>query len=535
MKEERSILTPCGTQRAVGLRAVVFAALASSLLLLTGCAFFLNAPPEGYFTATPEEGHAPLLVRFNASGSVDRDGTIRSYTWSFGDGTSGSGLATEHRFTASGTYAASLTVADDDGATSQVVHTIHVRPPNAAPVASFTVSPSSAEAGQLVAFDASASLDSDGRILSYTWDYGDGSAGFGVAVQHAFVAAGTYTVTLTAADDDGTTSTQSHSVLITTRNRAPVASFTVSPSPACIAESVRFDAQASYDPDGKIVSYTWDFGDGHNGLGAVVTHQYSAAGSYVVRLAVTDDGGATASSTRGLTVSASSSAGVSIARHYEWAYEGLLRTCDLSIPRSLYEEYHSRPRAPLVSRDYDEYVLDPLDADLVRALTSEIAATSGSDYYSVAESALAFVQATIAYVADPGPFDYPRYPAETLVDLIGDCEDTAILYASLVRTLGHGALIVAVDTDRDGVADHMVTFVPVDQAYAETVSCPCSCRAAFWNYGGKLYAIGETAVDGWYIPLGCDPWGLQDPDLKEIWDVSKVDVAPKVERWTPHG
>jgi hypothetical protein len=124
---------------------------------------------------------------------------------------------------------------------------------------------------------------------------------------------------------------------------------------------------------------------------------------------------------------------------------------------------------------------------------------------------------------------------ETLVDLVGDCEDTAILYASLVRTLGQGALIVAVDTDRDGTADHMVTFVPVDQAYADAVSCPNGCAGSFWNYGGSLYALAETAVDGAYLPLGCDPWGLQEPDLKEIWDVSRRDLEPKVAKWIPGG
>jgi PKD repeat protein len=518
-------------QRAVR-TCLAASALLSLGLSLSGCFLFPNAPPAARFTATPEEGHAPLTVRFDASVSHDSDGIITSYAWSFGDGANGSGATPEHRFAVPGTYVVTLTATDDDRATAQASRTIRVGPPDAPPVASFTLSPSSAEVGELVSFNATMSRDPDGRILSYTWGFGDGAVGSGVAVRHAYAAAATYTVTLTVADDDGATDTEARTVSVTTRNQPPIASFTVSPSPAGVSLPVRYDGSASYDPDGRITSYVWDFGDGESGQGAVATHSYRAAGSYVVRLSVTDDRGATGTATRGLTVSETLPGGGVIERHYEWRYKGLSHACDLSIPASLYENYHSRLRGPWTNRDYDEYVLDPLDDDLLRTLASAIVATSGSDYYQIVESALAFVQAVITYALDPGPFEYPRYPVETLVDLVGDCEDTAILYASLVRTLGQGALIVAVDTDKNGQADHMVTFVPVDQAYADAATCPQNCSPSFWEYGGRLYALAETAVDGGYIPLGCDPWGLQAPDLKEVWDVSGVDLAPHAVKWT---
>lgn len=79
----------------------------------------------------------------------------------------------------------------------------------------------------------------------------------------------------------------------------------------------------------------------------------------------------------------------------------------------------------------------------------------------------------------------PRCPVETLVEQAGDCEDTAILYASLVRTLGAGAMLAAVDTD------HVVALVPVDAAYAAGVTQGTS----FWEYGGKLHAFAETTGD----------------------------------------
>ncbi|WP_456487125.1 NosD domain-containing protein, partial [Candidatus Alkanophaga liquidiphilum] len=69
-------------------------------------------------------------------------------------------------------------------------------------------------------------------------------------------------------------------------SQPPVASFTYSPKHPSVNQPVTFDASASYDPDGTIVSYEWDFGDGTTASGVVVTHAYSAAGSYTVTLTV---------------------------------------------------------------------------------------------------------------------------------------------------------------------------------------------------------------------------------------------------------
>jgi len=74
-------------------------------------------------------------------------------------------------------------------------------------------------------------------------------------------------------------------------NRPPVADFTLSPQKGEIPLTVTFDASSSYDPDGTIVSYDWDFGDGSTGKGKVVTYTYDKEGTFSVRLIVTDDKG----------------------------------------------------------------------------------------------------------------------------------------------------------------------------------------------------------------------------------------------------
>ncbi|MGK5114685.1 PKD domain-containing protein [Geodermatophilus sp. CPCC 205506] len=168
--------------------------------------------------------------------------------------------------------------------------------PNAAPSAAFLASVSDAEAS----FDASGSSDSDGAIASYAWDFGDGSTGTGPTVAHQYRATATYTVTLRVTDARGATATTTRPVAIVVPppNQPPTAAFTATTT-GLVA---RVDGSASADADGTVTARAWDFGDGTSGTGATASHAYSAAGTYTVRLTVTDDDGATATTTRDVTV-----------------------------------------------------------------------------------------------------------------------------------------------------------------------------------------------------------------------------------------
>ena len=85
-------------------------------------------------------------------------------------------------------------------------------------------------------------------------------------------------------------------------NQPPTAAFTFTPSAPVADSLLSFDASSSTDPDGTIVQYAWNFGDGTSGSDAPLTHAYAAAGTYTVTLTVTDDGGASDSVSLGVTV-----------------------------------------------------------------------------------------------------------------------------------------------------------------------------------------------------------------------------------------
>jgi len=264
-----------------------------------------NTPPTAAFVFSPTNPQAGGWVQFNASGSSDADGTIVNYTWSFGDGGTGTGSTPWHRFATPGTYLVTLTVTDDDGATHTVTHPIQVGVTNIPPTAVFTYSPASPSVSDWVRFDASGSSDSDGSIASYVWDFGDGlPAGSGSVVYHRFTSAVTYFVTLTVTDDDGASNTASQPVPVGGTSQPPVASFTYVPLSPGIGTPVVFNGQGSYDPDGSIVQHRWDFnGDGvddYTGPSAQIT--YANAGVVYVRLTVVDNDGLTATTTQPIVV-----------------------------------------------------------------------------------------------------------------------------------------------------------------------------------------------------------------------------------------
>jgi PKD repeat protein len=284
---------------------------------------------------------------------------------------------------------------------------------------------------------------------------------------------------------------------------------------------VSFDASASFDADGRITAYDWDFGDGSTGKGLSTEHTYVNPGDHIVTLRVVDNRGA--QGTASLTVPVFGVPEDELLCRYSWRYNGQEQALETLIPEQLYEYYHSQDRQPLVGTyKYDDYVLDPLDdptlSDISKALRAKIDGTD-VDY---AEFALSFVQGGISWEVDAPGFEYPLYPLETLVDKKGDCEDTTILFVSLLRVQDISSTIVAVDTDNDDMPDHVLALVPVDSNFKDQLNCRDGMSMGVYEIEGEFFAIAETAADAdtsGYISLGCDPWGIDKSDFKDTWDL----------------
>ncbi len=173
-----------------------------------------NQPPSAGFTFTT----ADLNAAFTDTSS-DSDGTITSWAWDFGDGATSGAQNPEHTYAAAGTYAVSLTVTDNDGATDTVIHNVTVEsgtPENQPPSAAFTF----ATADLNVTFTDTSS-DSDGTIASWAWNFGDGATSNAQNPEHTYAAAGTYAVNLTVTDNEGATDTVIHDVTVSSGGPDP--------------------------------------------------------------------------------------------------------------------------------------------------------------------------------------------------------------------------------------------------------------------------------------------------------------------------
>ncbi|HEY7613574.1 MAG TPA: PKD domain-containing protein [Gemmatimonadales bacterium] len=252
-----------------------------------------NAPPNAMFTPTCASG----ACRF-ADGSTDPDGTVSSWQWNFGDGTSSTQRNPSHTFASAGTYDVRLTVTDDRGGQGTSMKQVTAEdPPNAPPTADLTWT--------CTGLDCSftdASSDNDGSITAWAWTLGDGETSDVANPSHTYGAEGTYTVSLAVTDDEGAPSapvSKQVTVRLPGSNVNPVAAFTSS----CTDLTCNFTDQST-DEDGRVALWSWSFGDGTTSAAQNPSRTYASGGTYSVTLVVTDDEGGTQQHSASVTVAA---------------------------------------------------------------------------------------------------------------------------------------------------------------------------------------------------------------------------------------
>ena len=248
----------------------------------------VNAPPRANIRA-PARGIPHDDILFDASGSSDRDGKILRYRWDFGDGekSSAGSVTTTHSYATPGTYRISLTVEDDGQSLcsqDEISHEIRINMP---PLGRVNVRKRAA-VGEVVELSATGSADSDGEIVGYEWDFGDGAVAEGESVTHTWQKPGNYLIHLGVRDDAGLPNSLVPATGEIVINAPPVPAVKTK-EVAAAEEYLLFDASASHDPDGDIDEYIWDMGDGVLKQGREVRHAYEAPGTYEGMLTVRDN------------------------------------------------------------------------------------------------------------------------------------------------------------------------------------------------------------------------------------------------------
>lgn len=237
--------------------------------------------PIAAFTQDRVIGQAPLVVRFFNQST----GSVSSHSWSFGDGGSSPEVNPVHTFRNPGVYTVQLTVAGPGGS-SNVSRQINVQSA-VPPVAGFTQDVTSGSSPLTVRFTD----QSTGAVTTRAWNFGDGQTSAELNPAHTFTAVGTYNVILTVSGPGGSSSVTRQITVQNPTIPAPIAALVASQTTGNAPLTVQFDAS---DSSGQIDSYNWDFGDGQLGTGRIVTHTFTAAGEYQVRLLVVGPGGQSA-------------------------------------------------------------------------------------------------------------------------------------------------------------------------------------------------------------------------------------------------
>lgn len=225
----------------------------------------------------------PIGVSFTDTSVPDT--TLIAWAWDFGDGSTSTVQNPSHSYSAAGTYTVTLTVTNILGCTSTSTQTniITVRVP---PTPAFAMS-DSANCTPLTIGFTDQSLDGDGAIVGWNWQFGNGDSALAQNPNYTWTTPGIYTVTLTATDANGCIASTSTTVRA---REIPVANFFSPDTLGCSPRTVRFTNTST--ASATMTYWKWYFGDGDSAvMVSNPVHNYSVDGNYDVTLIVGDQFG----------------------------------------------------------------------------------------------------------------------------------------------------------------------------------------------------------------------------------------------------
>ena len=323
-----------------------FKATGNGHLIITGQEADGDPIPPTAVIHGPTRGSVGEELQFTSTGSSVAVGShVVATEWDFGDGTVINGVSVSHIYQAPGVYLVKLTITDDKGlsdTTSQQVsiEDAAVTPPPPQPPVAVIDAPQQAQVGEAVTFYAGNS-QSVNPILTYAWNFGDGTVGDTETVEKIYTAPGVYTVSLTVIDDQGLRSDAQQQIAIREADQPtaeptveptlpaepeptpettgtppppdagqptpptqPVILVTIDGQPVPVQEvngvkTIMVPAGTVFQIDASEVAaanpnltFSWDMGDGLPPLaGPVIEYSYPQPGSYTVVVTVSDGEG----------------------------------------------------------------------------------------------------------------------------------------------------------------------------------------------------------------------------------------------------
>ncbi len=219
-------------------------------------------------------------------------GSITSWFWDFGDGNVSQQQNPTHNYVNNGPHTITLIVSTNNGCTDTIIKTINVWP---LPQANFS-STKDCE-GEVVVF-TDQSFTQSGNIISWNWDFGDGSTSTQQNPSHQYTAPGTYTVTLTVTTSGGCTDTRPRNLII---YPLPLLNFSTNAAGVCAGSTINI-TNNSTTTNGAINNWFWNFGDGSTSNAYQPSHQYNNPGTYTITLIASTSHGCTDTISQPVTI-----------------------------------------------------------------------------------------------------------------------------------------------------------------------------------------------------------------------------------------
>ncbi|KXX70829.1 PKD domain-containing protein [Flammeovirga sp. SJP92] len=233
---------------------------------------------EANFTASATEVNLGTEIQF-----TDASTDATSWSWNFGDENTSTDQNPSHTYATTGTFTVTLTASDGSSSdTKEMKITVNPIAGGTLPVASFSADKTAVKENETITF-----TDASTDATSWSWNFGDDNTSTDQNPTHAYTTAGTYTVTLTATNENGDDVETKADYITVTEDETPadvVADFTASKTEITLGEAVQFT-----DASSNATSWSWNFGDDNTSTDQSPSHTYASAGTFTVTLTASND------------------------------------------------------------------------------------------------------------------------------------------------------------------------------------------------------------------------------------------------------